>query len=279
MRRIVPVPDVPDTDDAGAAVAEASRHLSADRMKDAHGACLEVLRSHPDHPGALALCGEILLLAGRAPAAAMLLERAADGAPGNAHMPTALGRALLAAGDPSAARRAFDRAIAITPLLALAHVGRGIALAQVGRHEAARDAMREGARQAAEDAYAHLEAAEALLAVGLEGEAAECFARALRIDARVGRFHAVAVSRLDAAGRADAATTMLGWGLILQPQDTQLRYLADAGALRGLTVLRVLGPTIGHHANMSSTTSITLRTNSTKYWWASLPTNCRNCSG
>jgi tetratricopeptide (TPR) repeat protein len=104
-----------DQPDTAAQLAAARERHRAGAIDEAAAVYQTVLASEPDNPRALYLLGVANLQRGGAEAAVPLLERAREGAPGDADVLNTLGEALRVLGRNGAAAEAFRAALALAP--------------------------------------------------------------------------------------------------------------------------------------------------------------------
>jgi predicted O-linked N-acetylglucosamine transferase (SPINDLY family) len=99
--------------------------------------CRSILKSQPEHAGALSLLGIVLAQARRTEEAAQLLGRAAARLPNDASAHNNYGNVLRDLGRHVSALGAYERALAIQPDYADAHYNRAVVLQDLGRFEEA----------------------------------------------------------------------------------------------------------------------------------------------
>jgi protein O-GlcNAc transferase len=103
----------------------------------AEALCRALLKSQPEHPGALTILGIMLAQAGRTEEAAKLLGRAAARLPNDASAHNNYGNVLRDLGRHVSALTSYERALAIQPDYADAHYNRAVVLQDLGRLEEA----------------------------------------------------------------------------------------------------------------------------------------------
>ncbi|MCA8927386.1 MAG: tetratricopeptide repeat protein [Alphaproteobacteria bacterium] len=125
----------------------AARALQTGDFATAERSCRAVLKTAPNHPGALHLLGQTGVRAGHAEAGIALLRQAVAAAPRYAEAWTSLGRALASREDLQEAEQAFARALAARPGHWPAVSGLAALLKTTGRLAEAQDRLRQASRE------------------------------------------------------------------------------------------------------------------------------------
>ena len=214
----------------------AIEHQRAARLPQAEALYCAVLDAEPDHPHALYLCGLLYLSAGRAGAAAPLLERAARARPAHQGAWLALARARIALGEARGALAAADAALAAGggdgP--AEAHFLRGTALNALGAPPEALAALSRAVALDPGMAAAHLNRANALADLDRLAESEAACREALRLDPGLVEAHASLGFILTGLGRLAEAIAACEDAIALSPEFAHAHWnLATAALLSG----------------------------------------------
>lgn len=157
----------------------ASRALQAGDVAMAERICRAVLKTEPDHPGALHLLGGVALRAGHTEAGIELLRKTVAVAPGYGEAWGSLGNALAEHGDAAAAEDAFRRALAVRPQYWPATRGLAAVLNITGQTDTARTLLTEAVSAHPERAAPALELGNLLQELGDPLEAIAAYSEAL----------------------------------------------------------------------------------------------------
>lgn len=163
------------------AIQQASRsHAGGDRAA-AEALCHTILRSEPQHAGALSLLGIIMAQSGRAEMAVELLGRAAGLLPNDASAHNNHGNALRDVGRHLSALSCYDRALAILPSYPEAHYNRGVTLLDLRRFDDALESFDRTLALRPNHASAWNNRGTTLRQLRRLEEAAESYARAIAL--------------------------------------------------------------------------------------------------
>ncbi len=188
------------------------------RVPEAVALYREVLMVEPRNVDALHLCGLALASLGDFQRSPILLDAAAQIAPGSAMIQANLAAALSGAGRAEEALAAYERALAIEPQLPAAVRGRAMALMHLNRHEEAVAGFREALRIAPNDDHAGNGLGVVLEQMGRADEAREQFARALLLNPANAEAHHNLGLLEATAGRHAEALASIERALALQPR-------------------------------------------------------------
>jgi tetratricopeptide (TPR) repeat protein len=207
------------------------------RVAEAEGLFREILRAHPDSPGALEGLGVLVFQQGRTAEAAELFARGLAAQTDSARLHANLGEALRLLKRPREALEHIRAALALDGTLAQAWNSQGLLAADNGRHSDAEAAFREALRLRPKFVPAQLNLANALLALGQPGRAAD----ALRAVVRIAPNNALALTNLGLTlartrdqSLLDEAETLCRRAVELAPQLAHAQQnLAQVLRLRG----------------------------------------------
>ena len=199
-------------------------YVRAGRVREGIDLCHARLAERPDDVQAVRVLARLLLEAGQAAVAGLLLDQALRANPSHGALRAELGTTLARLGRREAAVEAFERALLDDPSNTDAHFG----LADLGATDELIRALRAAVSARPSDPIAHFALANALLAANDESGARGSFRRAVEIEPKITQRHVTAGARLVMAGRRDEARRMYAWGLTFNPADPQLRHMARA---------------------------------------------------
>jgi predicted TPR repeat methyltransferase len=199
-------------------------YVRAGRVREGIDLCHARLAERPDDVQAVRVLARLLLEAGQAAVAGLLLDQALKANPSHGALRAELGTTLASVGRREAAVEAFERALLDDPSNADAHFG----LTEMGATEELTRALRAAVSANPSDPVAHFALANALLAADDDSTARDSFRRAVELEPAMAQRHVTAGARLAMVGRHDEARRMYAWGLTLNPVDPQLRHMARA---------------------------------------------------
>lgn len=145
--------------------------MQAGQFADAAAKCQTLLRSDPQHPGALCLTGICLAELGQSEKAITALELATMLAPDFADAHRNLGLLYMKANRLADAEKCFRQVIAVTPPTAGPYAQLGMVLAQAGRSEAAIEAFEVAVRFDPTEPAFHKMLGDTLHSVGRQQDA------------------------------------------------------------------------------------------------------------
>jgi predicted TPR repeat methyltransferase len=199
-------------------------YVRTGRVREGIDLCHARLAEHPGDVQAVRVVAGLLLQAGQAAVAGLLLDQALKANPSHGALRAELGMALASAGSRDAAAEAFERALLDDPVNADAHFG----LTELGATDVLIRALRAAVSARPSDPAAHFALGNALLDADDESAARDSFRRAVELEPKMARRHVTAGARLAMAGRYEQARRVYAWGLTFNPADPQLRHLARA---------------------------------------------------
>ena len=227
--------------DLETAFTAAAAHYRAGRLAQAEEACQAILKTAPEHFGAVCLLGGIATRLGKTELAAEAFGKAVALDPGDAAAHSNLGSAHRNQGKLDDAIACFRRALEIDPDLAETHNNLGHALANQGKMDDAIACFRRALEVNPKLVETHSALGHALGGRGEIEEAIACFRRALEIKpnyapAHVNLGHAFrSQGKLDEAGacytraikiRPDDAETHHGLGTVFRDQGAPAKAIA-----------------------------------------------------
>jgi predicted TPR repeat methyltransferase len=188
-------------------------------------ACRRALAQDPGDVEAAQLLASVLIARGKPAFAIMTLEPLADSARARPSLYVVLGHAYRRLGETEHARRAIGRAVELDP----AHAGARIELAylhlETGDSASALLVLESLIESRPERPDAHFARATALLEAGELDQARVAFARAHELNPSAASWHRELATLHRALGDSGAAERALESGLLLQPDNPELKYL------------------------------------------------------
>ena len=157
--------------------------------REAHGLCLEILKSEPDFADAYFLLGMIAFAHRQIAKALELIDRALSNAPDNAEYLAHRAQCLTLLKRDAEALEVAERALALEPRQALTLDTIGVVLSKVGAHEKAKESLRRAIALKPNEPQFHFNLASSLQFLGEFEKAAESYEKAVALKPDFYRAH------------------------------------------------------------------------------------------
>lgn len=187
------------------ALATASRHHQAGRLRQAGALYRKILNAHPGNPDTLHLFGVLQHQLGRHEEAIGLLGDAVRAAPDQAPFHYNLAEACRLTGRFDDAVASYRRARELAPDMADISLGLGKTLLELGDLDAAIECIRRAIELAPDDAEMHADLGQALADAGRAEDALASYRQALALDPGMANVHTGIAMVLESIGRGDEA--------------------------------------------------------------------------
>lgn len=218
----------PQSTDPAPLLRRAAQALQSGDLATAERSSRAVLKSVPNHPGALHLLGLIGVRAGHVQAGIELLRNAVAVAPRYGEAWTSLGRALADSADTAGAEHAFHQALAARPNHWPAQSGLAAVWKAEGRIAEARDQLTDAIVAHPDQAAPPFELGNLLQEQGDHAEAIRCYSEALARDPKL------------TAARSNRASARLKSGDAVGALEDADAYLAAGVKSANVVAYRVL---------------------------------------
>ncbi|KRA44896.1 hypothetical protein ASD80_07110 [Devosia sp. Root635] len=140
--------------EAGITLNKAQKLWDDGKIPEALHACNDILKTDPNHAGALYMMGMLALELGALDMAIGSLERAAASAPGTTRILVGLGQALAKSGQPVKAAAIYAKAMQLSPNSGAVYRGLGLVQLDLDQRPNAVKSFRKALRLNADDQFA-----------------------------------------------------------------------------------------------------------------------------